>query len=355
VFFYRIEMTTTAATQHKIEPEGPKNKKARTGVGTSVAELVRADTDDFILVLTKTRVERLLPRGRSVITTDTSEDLPSVFRKLVGANILSVPVLNQKKKYYGMLEMFDIVEYVTTLFSDLSSTKLVDLERMLVSERKFINATVKDVIRSPYSKYKSHKTFERGFSLFTAWESLALTGTNRIAILGESEEVIDIITPSMLIDFLWQNIEKIGDVVNRLVKDFIVEPTETLSTIRENTKAIVAFRDMVRREKSGLGVVNEAGQLIDNISPRDLKGIHADANVFWRLWSNVSEFKKRERLEYEKKVPTELISVRPEDPLYSVVEKMATLHIHRVYVVDRDLTPIRVITQPDILREILAK
>lgn len=347
-------MTTT--THHTItDSEGPKNKKARTGVGTSVADLVRADTDDFVLVLSKTRVERLLPRGRSVISTDTAEDLPSVFRKMVGANILSLPVLNQKKKYYGMLEMFDLVEYVTTLFSDLSATKLIDLERMLVSERKFINATVKDVIKSPYSKYKSHKTLERGFSLFTAWESLALSGTNRIAILGESEEVVDIITPSMLIDFLWQNIEKIGDVANRLVKDFIVEPTESLSTIRENTKAITAFRDMVRKEKSGLGVVNEAGQLIDNISPRDLKGIHADANVFWRLWSTVSEFKKRERMEYEKKVPNELIYVKPEDPLFTVVEKMATLHIHRVYVVDRDQTPIRVITQPDILREILAK
>jgi len=190
------------------EEIGPKNKKARLGVGTSVAELVRADTDDFVLVLSKTKVERLLPRGRVVIITDTSEDLHSVFKKLVSANILSLPVLNQKKKYYGMVEMFDLVEYITALFSDLSATKLIDLEKMLVSERKFLNATVKDVIRSPYPKYKSHKTIEKGFSLYSTWEMLALTGTNRVVVLGDSEEVIDIITPSMLIDFLWQNIEK---------------------------------------------------------------------------------------------------------------------------------------------------
>jgi len=337
------------------EEIGPKNKKARLGVGTSVAELVRADTDDFVLVLSKTKVERLLPRGRVVIITDTSEDLHSVFKKLVSANILSLPVLNQKKKYYGMVEMFDLVEYITALFSDLSATKLIDLEKMLVSERKFLNATVKDVIRSPYPKYKSHKTIEKGFSLYSTWEMLALTGTNRVVVLGDSEEVIDIITPSMLIDFLWQNIEKIGDVAKRIVKDLIIEPTETLATIRENTKAIVAFREMVRMEKSGLGVVNEAGQLIDNISARDLKGIHAEANVFWRLWSTVSEFKKKERMEYDKKVPHGLIYVKPDDTLYTVVEKMATLHIHRIYVIDRDQAPIRVITQTDILREILAK
>jgi CBS domain-containing protein len=334
---------------------GPKNKKARTGVGTSVAELIRSETDDFLLILAKIKVERLLPRGRSVISTDTSEDLPSVFKKLVSANILSMPVLNQKKKYYGMVEMYDIVEYITSLFPDVSSTRLIDLERMLVSERKFLNATVKDVIKSPFPKYKSHKTLERGFSLFTAWEMLAFTGSNRIAVLGESETVIDIITPSMLIDFLWQNIERIGDVSKRLVKDFIIEPTEALKTIRENTKAIVAFREMVRMDKTGLGVVNETGQLIDNLSPRDLKGIHADANVFWRLWSSVSDFKKKERMEYEKKVPHELIYVKPDDSLFTVVEKMATLHIHRIYVTDRNQSPIRVITQTDILREILAK
>jgi CBS domain-containing protein len=337
------------------EELGPKNKKARTGVGTSVAELIRSDTDDFLLVLAKIKVERLLPRSRTVITTDTAEDLPSLFKKLVSANVLSVPVLNQKKRYYGMVEMFDIVEYITSIFSDVSSTKLIDLERMLVSERKFLNATVKDVIKSPFPKYKSHKTLERGFSLFTAWEMLAFTGSNRIAVLGESESVVDIITPSMLIDFLWQNIEKIGDVGKRLVKDFIIEPTESLATIRENTKAIVAFREMVRMDKTGLGVVNESGQLIDNISPRDLKGIHADANVFWRLWSTVGEFKKKERMEYQRKVPNELIYVKSDDSLYSVVEKMATLHVHRIYVTERDQSPIRVITQTDILREILAK
>jgi CBS domain-containing protein len=316
---------------------------------------VRSENDDFLLVLSKIKVERLLPRARHVILTDTAEDLPSVFKKLVSANILSMPVLNQKKKYYGMVEMFDIVEYITSLFSDVSSARLIDLERLLVSERKFLNATVKDVIKSPFPKYKSHKTLEKGFSLFTAWEILALTGSNRVAVLGELETVIDIITPSMLIDFLWQNIEKIGDVAKRPVKDFIMEPTEALATIRENTRAIVAFREMVRMDKTGLGVVNESGQLIDNISPRDLKGIHAEANVFWRLWSTVSEFKKKERSEYERKVPAEVIYVKADDSLYTVVEKMATLHVHRIYVIDRNQSPIRLITQADILREILAK
>jgi len=322
-------------------------------VGSSVAELVRSETDDFILVLTKTKAERLLPRGRNIITTDTSEYLSAVFKKLVDHNILSLPVLNQKNKYYGMVEMFDLVEYVTTLFSDLSSTRLVDLEKMLVSERKFLHGTVKDVIRSPFTRSKSHRTLQTGFSLFTAWEVLSLTKTNRIAVLGANDDVVDIITPSMLIDFLWQNIEKIGDLADRKVKEFFIEPTEELETIPTSTKAIVAFREMVRYEKSGLGVVDESGKLIDNISARDLRGIHTDANVFWRLWSTITEFKKREKTEHD--LPSHLVHVHQDDSLYTVVEKMATEHIHRVYVVSHDRKPIRVIVQTDILREIIGK
>jgi CBS-domain-containing membrane protein len=334
----------------------PKHKKARTGVGSSVAELVRSETDDFVLVLTKTKAERLLPKGRTVISTDTSEELSSVFKKLVKHNIISVPVLNQKHKYYGMVEMYDLVEFVTTLFSDLSTTKLIDLEKMLVSERKFLHATVKDVIKSPFSRKKnSNKTLSKGFSLFCAWEVLAVTGSTRLAILGEQDEVVDIISPSMLIDFLWQNIEKVGLVAERKVGDFVTDPTEELETILASTKAIVAFRDMVRLEKSGLGVIDDTGKLVDNISARDLKGIHTDANVFWRLWSSISEYKKRERSEHESKVPSELVHVTRSDTLYTVVEKMAVLHIHRIYVVDSHMKPLRVITQTDILREILGK
>jgi len=189
--------------------------------------------------------------------------------------------------------------------------------------------------------------------LFSAWESLAVSGIQRLAILGDEDRVIDFISQSMLIDFLWQNIEKIGQVAQRLVKDFLVSPFEELETINEHSKAIVAFRLMVRLDKSGLAVVDNAGKLVDNISARDLKGIHAEASVFWRLWSTITEYKRQERDDYEKKVPAQVIYVHRDDTLFTVVEKMAVLHIHRVYVVDKDRRPTQVITQTDILREIL--
>jgi len=304
------------------------------------------------LVLADTKAERLRPRNQTIISTDTKELLHNVFKKIVTANILALPVLNQRMKYYSMIEMTDLVEFITTLFPDLSSTRLIDLENMFVSEKKFVLATVKDIIRSPFSRKKAYKTLHTGFSLITAWEILA-RGGSRIVVLGETDEVVDIITPSMLVDFLWQNIEKIGKVAQRQVKDFKIE-TELLVSVKNSTKTIVAFRQMVRTETSGIAIVDDHGKIIDNLSARDLRGIHTDANVFWRLWSTVSEFKKRIR-EEDPKTPHGLIYVLPTDTLYTVVEKMATLHVHRIYVIDniQSCQPQRVITQTDILREIL--
>uniref|UniRef100_A0A6B2LDC7 CBS domain-containing protein n=1 Tax=Arcella intermedia TaxID=1963864 RepID=A0A6B2LDC7_9EUKA len=274
---------------------------------------------------------------------------------MVDHNVLSLPVLNQKGKYYGIIEMFDLVEYVTALFSDLGAMKLIDLEKLLNSEKTFVSATVRDVLKRPLSSRNPFRPINRGFSLFTAWEILGLGGVNRIPITNENGEICDIITQSMLVDFLWQNIEKIGAVAETKISDFKGAESEEVSSIPPTTKAINAFREMVRTEKAGLAVVDENGKLLDNMSVRDLRGIHTDAQVFWRLWSPVNEYKEMARKEFPDKTPAALVFVLPTDSLFTVVEKMAKLHIHRIYVVDsaESLTPLRVITQTDLLKEVL--
>lgn len=54
-------------------------------------------------------------------------------------------------------------------------------------------------------------------------------------------------------------------------------------------------------------------------------------------------------------VPESPVVVTEEDPLSTLIEAMATKHIHRVFVVDsrQSMKPIRVIAQTDLLRAIL--
>jgi CBS-domain-containing membrane protein len=110
----------------------------------------------------------------------------------------------------------------------------------------------------------------------------------------------------MLIDFLWQNIEKIGSVADMKISDlFGVYPQEVFS-VKPTDKAYHAFREMLVHRVSGLAVIDENGALVDNISFRDYKVLyasplscsflqrsHSDARTFWRLWDTVQDFKVR--------------------------------------------------------------
>jgi len=107
---------------------------------------------------------------------------------------------------------------------------------------------------------------------------------------------------------------------------------------------------------SGLAVVDSDGKLVGNISLRDLKGIHPDAKIFWRLWNTVKIFKEKAITDYPppNAIPSSVF-VTPADSLMKVVEKMALHHIHRVYVVDENQKPERVISQTDVLREVVKR
>eukprot|EP01126_Amoeba_proteus_P010368 TRINITY_DN1402_c0_g2_i2.p1 TRINITY_DN1402_c0_g2~~TRINITY_DN1402_c0_g2_i2.p1 ORF type:complete len:165 (+),score=23.02 TRINITY_DN1402_c0_g2_i2:356-850(+) len=157
----------------------------------------------------------------------------------------------------------------------------------------------------------------------------------------------------MLIDLLWQNIERIGKISERSVTE--ITGSCPVRAVHERTKAIVAFREMSLQNLNGIAVVDDSGVLVDNLSLRDLKGIHSDAKVFWRLWNTVKDFKAKMCQDFPSSIGLKPICVTTDDTLYMVIERMALNHVHRVYVVDdlESMVPKRVITQTDVLEQVL--
>jgi CBS domain-containing protein len=272
-------------------------------------------------------------------------------------NVLALPVLTQKGEYYGLVEIFDIVRFVTEMFSDISNTSMVDLERLFASDTKFSNTLVSEVMQWPLKKNNPFHPVTKGYSLFSAWEILALSEAKRVPVIDVNSQIADIVTQSMMVDFLWQNLEMIGKLADKKIQDIQLLRNHVVTQVDENSKAIVAFREMVNRQEDHVAVVNKSGQLVDNLSLRDLRGIRPDVKVFYRLWSTVAEFKARVREEFPEKTPSGLMFVLQTDTLFQVVEIMAVKHVHHVFVVENatNLKPVRVITQTDILREIVGK
>jgi len=123
-------------------------------------------------------------------------------------------------------------------------------------------------------------------------------------------------------------------------------------TVKDTDMAHTAFHEMIRHRVSGLAVVDSDGRLVENISVRDFKKTHIQANTLWRLWDTVMQFLSDSDTEMSFSKP---VYVLPTDTLFTVIEKMAVNHIHRVYMVkdEKSMKPVRVIAQKDVLQVIL--
>jgi len=277
---------------------------------------------------------------------------------LVKNNIHSVPVLNNKGGYYGFVDMMDIVLYTATLIKTWSEVTPVRLSTLFAKESRLSHARVADIMDHPVRKLTPFHPHLVGTSLFSAWESLAKEGVHIIPIINPSDDtsiisIDDVITHSMMIDFLWQNIEKIGTAAEMKVGG-MTKPQWALGTIRDTKKAISAFKKMGNYSFTGLAIVNGHGKLVGNISARDVKGLGWDGISWFRLWDTCVEFKRKIHSAFPSS-PSRVLHVTNNDTLFTVVEKMATEHVHRIYVVDssESMKPLRVITQTDVLKQLL--
>lgn len=148
---------------------------------------------------------------------------------------------------------------------------MVDLERLFASDTKFSNALVSEVMQWPLKKNNPFHPITKGYSLFSAVEILALSEAKRVPVIDANSQVADVVTQSMMIDFLWQNIEMIGKLAEKKIQDIQILRNHVVTQVDESSKAIVAFREMVNRQEDHVAVVNKSGQLVDNLSLRDLR------------------------------------------------------------------------------------
>jgi len=105
----------------------PAKKQKRPGVGTSVAQLSFGPLDNLILLTAKLQVEQLRPRQAKIQTVKRSDTVSHLFEVLIANNILSCPVVNNNGKYYGFVDMRDIVVYASSMFPEHSKDRLVKL------------------------------------------------------------------------------------------------------------------------------------------------------------------------------------------------------------------------------------
>jgi CBS domain-containing protein len=302
--------------------------------------------DQILLYFARTPLEQISPRPTTgsialwkdfdVVGFQYDERVPRVFAKLVTEGFLSGPVLDENRRYVDMIDMLDLVSFAVDLFGNLGMEWTDEnWEKFMQQERKFVEARTMDVLE--YRNNKRPRTFPvyRGASLLQALEVFANTDIHRIPVLNRNQRVVGMVTQSMVVSLLTQNVNLLGKLKDAPVSQMEPILAKELLSVREDQKAIDAFRIMSEKNVSGVAVLDDKGLLVDTLSIRDLRGIGTNASRWRRLHLTVKEYKAQARIDYPTQTPREVLNVTSTDTIHRVIELMDDGNIHRVFLVDQ--------------------
>ena len=124
---------------------------------------------------------------------------------------------------------------------------------------------------------------------------------------------------------------------------------EPVLAVTSTTPAIETFRLMDNKHISGVAVVDASGCVIANTSSRDLKNFVKSPRRSTLLLP-IAQFLEQVRRDGLVEAP--VVCCSPEDTLAHAMVAIATTNVHRIYVVNAEKRPLRVITLTDVMKYI---
>jgi len=349
-----------------------------------------SELDELVNYFGRTPVTQIAPRPTTgsvrvwkagdVACVHRGEKTALVFTKLVTEGFLSAPVLDSDHKFIGFIDMLDLVMFTVDLFvkEGLDPQTTEGWSSFVSTVSAWRDSNIEDVLAHVEASRRPRKSalypMQISFTVLQAMSQFASLGTHRAVVLDDKNQVAGIMTQSMIISLLDQNLGKLGKYRSTQVNDLhsVLGP---LVTVRDDSKAIEAFKLMADRGLSGLAVVDEKGFLVDNISVRDLRGIGQKPTDFTNLFQTVKVFKERERTMFPVQIPSKPIYCKGTSTIEDLVKLMDDGNMHRVFEVDEQgqgeeqaqsqvgsgstgsakLKPCKVVTQTDLIRFLALK
>jgi len=303
---------------------------------------------------TRTFVDELVPEaprpagqsGKSywhgIVSVSNEDSVRVAFEKLVKNNILSAPVragLHEENQntYTGFVDMLDLVDFVVKKIH-IGSQELATVEevqtRLNELQETLNHSTVKDLLVSPsHRSTLSCYPVPDGVTIFSVFDMLAWSGSYRLPVLNSSKKVVNVITQSMLMKYIFENIQLVPQHVReKPVREFV--DNATVVTLHESKRAIHACQLMCEKGVNGIAIVNDEGQIVDSFSVKDLRGVGLEAQQIWRLFMPVLIYKKKQVDLFPHAVPSILVQATLDDPFEKVLQLFVGNRTHRVWVVD---------------------
>jgi CBS domain-containing protein len=173
------------------------------------------------------------------------------------------------------------------------------------------------------------------------------TGCRALTEGKPEQKVLGLVTQSQVLGWLWEQREKEGfpqDIRRLKLKNWkspVICGTDMLWLVEKETALAEAFHTIKRQRVTGVGVVNEAGELMGNVSASDIKvGVASGKQLLDMLTMSLEQFltlKGSLMIDIDRPLShRQPITATPEDTMEQVLEKLITHRIHRLWIVESD-------------------
>jgi CBS domain containing-hemolysin-like protein len=177
-----------------------------------------------------------------------------------------------------------------------------------------------------------------------------LKGCQRVLVTDKEGHVIGVVSQSTIAKYLEENIHRIkyDRLFNGTVWDFPFKST-SVSVVKQDTKVLDALAHMRARNLMAVGVTDETGRLVGNLSASDLQSWHLFGPKFHRLGWSVARFLKSLRRTQARQADF-VVCVQRDTTVLELLTVFGTYSVHRVYIIDENGMPSGVISLTDIMK-----
>jgi CBS domain-containing protein len=300
------------------------------------------------------------PGLRPVIFVKETTTVGETFKLLSDNNILSLPVRHStgKREFFAFVDMLDILSFFFTVFGEhvTEDPEWVqaegDMESYALKRGHFLDKPVGEICN--HSRRNRWYAVQADSPLRALIDLFAIQGVHRVPIVSESGELLTLVTQSKMVKFLADHSDMIHEHFPKETIGELGLGIRPVITVPLSSTALSAFQTIQEQGVSGVGVVNDAGILVGNISASDLRLIRHASHFLEKLFLSCEEFIRAVALSRATAhIPDGPLTISPSFTLEEVFVKFAEVPVHRLYIVDAAGTLQGVLTLGDILNALL--
>jgi CBS domain-containing protein len=284
--------------------------------------------------------ECLGPRHKPFTYVESNWNASQILKILTDHSITAVPVRDAlHDRWLGFVEMTDIAEYILRVIKEAKTDE--DLGQLLA--RKPLLGIHAAQLFKRESPAKTFKTLSSEDVLKDALELIVEKGFERFGVQDLTGKLIGVVSQTKIISFLSERAD-VFEFSRKTVSELQLGYREVIS-VNQHELLKAAIEIILQMNIHGVGVVDDQGKLVGNLSVSDLKIATSDEQLLQMFYLPTKQILAQQK---QALIPSP-ICVQPGTTVEEVIEKFAITRVHRLYVLDEKEELLGVITMSDLM------